>query len=201
MSVTFSPNPALYLSPEMVTELALGQDNPLDIAGKYGLTAHEFGQLQAQEWFGAAIYRKREELQAHGITFTAKAMMMAEEMWTDIYQASKVSDMRMEHRIAAAKELTDISGMKPKAAAGVPGSGPSFTIQINLPSDPQGPTTHQLHTEKAKVEPALTIEMDGMALPPKPIGMKVPDFKLKDDLVGAPVAAHLMPATSPVRWP
>lgn len=182
--LAWTPNPALYLSPEMVAELALGQDAPLDIAQKYGFTAAEFGQLQAQSWFAEAVFRKREELQANGITFIAKAGMMAEEMWSDIYQLSKSTDMRVEHRIEAAKQLADLAGMKPKAAAAQP-HGPAFTINIQLPPNPQGPQAAVIDSHAVERPAAMVIELD--QLPPKPAGYRVPDFKLTPDLIGAPV--------------
>lgn len=183
--MNWQPNPALYLSPEMMAELALGVDPPLQIAQKYGMSAAEFGQLNAQAWFGEAVYRKREELQASGVTFVTKASMMAEEMWQDIFTQSKTTDMRMEHRIAAAKELTDISGLKPKAAAHA-GAGPSFTINIQLPAEAQAPSRHVLETRTVeKAEPMIIDMTPVQAIPPKPDGLRIPDFKLTDDLVGA----------------
>lgn len=184
---SFEPNPALYLSPEMVAELALGQDPPNEIAQKYGFTVAEFQQLNAQTWFGEAVYRKREELQANGVTFLAKAGMMAEEMWQDIYRTSKTDgQMRMEHRIEAAKQLTDIAGLKPKAAAAV-ASGPAFVINIQIPDEKQAPSTHKIDRPKAEQAEPMVIDMRPVAaidLPPPPPGLKVPDFKLTNDLAG-----------------
>lgn len=199
MLPSWTPNPALYLSPEMVAELALGQDPPLHIAQKYGMSPAEFEALQSQEWFGAAIYRKREELQANGVTFVTKAQMMAEEMWQDIYTLSKSTDgMRMEHRIEAAKQLTDIAGLKPKAAAASAG-GPSFTINISIPDNPQGPQLRSVggHSEAEKA-PALTIEMKPQDdFPKPPVGFKIPDFKMTPDLVGNQAG---LPPTQPLAY-
>jgi hypothetical protein len=201
MLAPWTPNPALYLSPEMVAELALGQDDPLTIAQKYGMTVAEFEALNAQPWFGDAVYRKREQLQAEGVTFVAKAQMMAEEMWQDIYQLSKSGDgMRMEHRIEAAKQLTDIAGLKPKAAA-ASANGPSFTINISIPDNPQGPQLKAVggHSEADK-PPAMVIEMKPADdFPKPPPGLKIPDFKLTPDLVGNPLAGG--PPTQPFASP
>jgi hypothetical protein len=186
MLASWTPNPALYLSPEMVAELALGQDDPLTIAQKYGMTVAEFEALNAQPWFGETIYRKREQLQAEGVTFAAKAGMIAEEVMQDIYTLSKASDgMRMEHRLDFLKQMVDVSGLKPKAAA-VSAGGPSFTINISIPDNPQGPQLRNVggHSE-ADNPPAMTIEMKPADdFPKPPPGLKIPDFKLTPDLVG-----------------
>jgi hypothetical protein len=196
--LAYTPNPALYLSPEMVAELALGQDPPLDIASKYGFSAAEFQQLQAQPWFGAAIYRKREELQASGITFAAKAAMMAEEMWQDIYTVSKGSEMRMEHRLEAAKQLSSLGGLAPKEARGA-NTGPQFTITIQIPSDAQGPSMRKIEQAEAKPDPMVIDLTPGVSLPPVPAGFKVPDFKLTDDLVGKPAIPSVAGQALPVN--
>lgn len=198
-----TPNPALYLSPEMVAELALGQDPPLQIAQKYGFSPAEFEALQAQAWFGEAVYRKRDQLQAEGVTFAAKAGMMAEEMWQDIYAMSKTTDMRMEHRIDAAKNLTDIAGLKPKGQA-IGTGGPSFTINIQLPDNPAPPNPRMIggHSEADKA-PVLTVDFKPVDdFPKPPPGLKIPDFKLTPDLVGVSGLASLAHAVmGPPREP
>lgn len=184
-----APHPALYLSPEMVAELALGIDPPLDIAAKYNVSAAELQELQALPWFQEAIYRKRDEFSASGMTFAAKAGMMAEELWQKLYVEAMTTAARTEHKIDIATKLTDIAGLKPKIAAANAGpAGPQFQITINLPSDMQGPSQRKVEARTTAAEP-LVLDMTPITpsqdLPPKPLA--VADFKLKDDLTGLPL--------------
>lgn len=181
----WTPNPALYLSPEMVNELALGIDPPLQIAQKYGLTAAEFTALQAQEWFGAEVFRRRDQLHAEGMSFQVKAKMIAEEVMQDFFQTTKTKDVRPEHILEFLKQTAEYGGLKQKVLANQGPAGPAFMIQINLPAGAQGPgSAAQLNVTPDKPAP-MVLDLKAMdPLPPLPAGMKVPDFKLTKDLVG-----------------
>lgn len=181
--MTWQPNPALYVSPEMIAELALGLDPPLDVADKYGFNPAEFGQLQAQSWFAEMVVTKRVELTTNGQTFVAKARMMAEEMYTDLFKASKANTLSHTLQVEVAKQLAGAAGMNARAAEAP--SGPAFAITINLPGEAQGPSMRVVDKVASEKPQPLVIDMTPMApLPPKPAGRTVPDFKLTDDLVG-----------------
>lgn len=179
----WTPNPALYLSPEMVAELALGQDDPLTIAAKYGLSTAEFESLNSQEWFGQMVYQKREELTSDGMTFKIKARMIAEEVMQDVFSLSKTpTGMRPEHRLEFLKQVAEYGGLKPKQGHEGP-TGPAFAITINLPDNPTGPQSRAITGETMVKPDPMIIDMN--PIPPKPEGFKVPDFKLTNDLTGA----------------
>lgn len=180
----WSTNPALYLSPEMVAELALGVDPPLQVAQKYGLSPAEFMALQAQDWFGKEIYRKREELHADGMTFQVKARMIAEEVMQDFFRKSKTQDLRPEHLLEFLKQTAGYGGLTPKVGAVTGPAGPAFQINITLPDNPQGPSLAKIETADAPPEP-LIIEMTAQeSIPPPPPQIAVPGFRLTNDLRG-----------------
>lgn len=172
------PNPALYYSPEMVAELAMGMDPPYDIAARYGLSRDEFDQLQAQTWFGELVARKRQELADDGILFSSKAAMMAEELWTRLFQAACTGTLAHPLVVETAKQLTEIGQLKPKAAAGQVGGGPAFQLNIQVNGVPTGRAVAVEATKDAPPEPAMSITL-GDPMPEKPPGLRVPDFDLR----------------------
>jgi hypothetical protein len=173
------PNPALYYSPEMVAELAMGMDPPYDIAARYGLTRQEFDQLQAQAWFGEMVARKRQELSDDGILFSSKAAMMAEELWARLFQAACANQLAHPLVVETAKQLTEIGQLKPKAAANVGGGGPAFQINIQVNGVDAGQAKARgVSAEVVEAAPVISIPLEP-GLPPKPAGLKVPDFDLR----------------------
>jgi hypothetical protein len=187
------PNPALYVSPEMVIELAMGMDPPLDIAQKYGFSVAEFMALQAQEWFGKMVAEHRLVLHERGITVQTKARVILEEGLQDLAAKSKSTDgLRPDIHMDMLKLAYDVSGLKAEQARNVPqaGSTPGFVINIVVPEGRQGPSIHKIDRGVADKPAPMVIELTPTAtdeLPPMPKHIKVPDFKLKDDLLGTPL--------------
>lgn len=182
---SWTANPGIYTSPEMVAELALGAEPPLDIAHKYGMTPDEFGFLQAQPWFVDAVYRKREELQANGVTFQAKAKMMLEEGLTDLFKLSKTGQMAANLTLELTKQLAEVAGVKQQAKLPQTENAPTFAINIVLPDNPAGPSQRHVEATTIPQAPPMVIDLKARTvdtLPPKPQGFTVPDFKMNDDL-------------------
>lgn len=181
------PNPALYLSPEMVNELALGMDDMYAIAARHGLSRYEFDQLSDQQWFGQLLVTRRMLLADQGVTFPLKAAMMAEELWQDIFAKHKGGDLQVALALDMAKQLTEIAGMKPKdRMPGAAVGGPAFQININIgEAAPPEPRKAKAPDPKQVIEakPVVSVAF-GDPLPPKPAGFVMPDFKMTPDLVG-----------------
>lgn len=191
MNIPIHPNPAMFLSPEMVQELALGMDTPYDVAATYGLSQREFDKLQAQPWFGELIAKKRMELADTGILFTAKAAMMAEELWQKLYQHATAGTLAHTVMLDVAKQLTDIGKLRP--IPGQPGdTGAKFQININVGEIKENV---RMVDKAIDVTPTISIPLD--ILPPKPEGFRVPDFKLTPDLVGNAQAVQAALAAAP----
>lgn len=187
-------NVALYLSPEMVHELALGMDPPRSIVVKYGVSDAEYDQLCAQEWFGEMIAKRRMELHSDGVTFAAKARMMAEELFQKLFQSATTGNLAHPLMLDLGKQLTEIGGLKPKVGVQDGGArAPAFSINIQVNTD-TAQKSGQRPTGAIDVTPVkVSIPLDPM--PPKPEGFRVPDFKLTPDLVGSAQAVQAALAT------
>lgn len=184
---TIHANPALYLSPEMVTELALGMDPPKDICARYGIADFEYAKMASQEWFGELVAKRRMDLNDNGQLFEGKARMMAEELYVRAYQQALTGGLTANLVIDLAKQLAEIGMPKSaRATANMP-TGPQFQININMPADRQGPGKAELARDITPPKVTVTIPAD--PIPPRPEGFRVPDFDLRRGaLVGTPQA-------------
>lgn len=131
-------SPGLYVSPEMVTELAMGLDPELAIAAKYGLDAVAYQALSGLEWFQAAVYRRRQELADEGVTFAIKAAMVSEELMMEGYKLAKAGSMKPNEITDLLKVTSSLAGMQPKHTQAQAG-GAAFQIVINVPDQVSAP--------------------------------------------------------------
>lgn len=198
----YHSNPALYTSPEMILELALGAEPDLDIAAKYGITAAEFGQLQTYEWFVQMVVERRMDLAQQGLLFEHQAGMMAEEIYKKLYQQAITGTLAHTLMLETAKAMREIA--KPKQAAGAVGpGGPAFQINIQVNGvDAAAAKGRRFDDTVAKpTVPVISIPMGQVqTIPPKPEPLRVPDFDLRvGALVGTPnaVAAAQAPLAMP----
>ena len=123
----------LYYSPELVAELAMGADDPYDIAARYGMEDTHLDHLLEQDWFQRLVAQKRHEFHDTGMLFVAKAGMMAEALLTRLFQQSMAGVIAAPLTVEVAKQLTDIGRLKPQPQGSTPGSaGAPFQINIQV---------------------------------------------------------------------
>jgi len=182
------PNPAMYLSPEMIREIALGMDAPDEVAARHGFSHAEFMRLQNQEWFGRMVVESRMELDRDGHTNVAKGKMMLWETYQRLYQMSLAGQLSAQLSLELTKQLADVTGEKSRQAVDQGSRGPAFAININLNAGEALPPGPRPVEGQAKVIEPVTISIPKDDLPARPEGMRVPDFKMTRDLVGTPVA-------------
>lgn len=132
-------SPGLYVSPEMITELAMGLDPTATIADKYGFDPVAFGALSQQGWFQEAVVRRRTELSEEGVTFQAKAAMVSEELMMEGFKLARAGLMKPDEVTNLLKVTSGLAGMQPKHTVQPGEAGARFMIQINMPGDAQGP--------------------------------------------------------------
>jgi hypothetical protein len=196
------PNPALYLSPEFVLELALGKDSDSDICARHGVEPGDYAWMSGQDWFAQMVAQKRMELADNGVLFSAKAGMMLEELLALQYKSAITGNLNGALINDLIKQLADITGQRgPKTSAQAGPAGPAFQLNINVSAAPAGDAPRQTYVDVdaqvVETPPTLSIPLDG--LPPKPPGFRVPDFKLTPDLVGTASAQQAALANSAMR--
>lgn len=184
-------NPALYLSAEMMLELAIGLEPPVKVAAKHNIDAVTFATMTTQDWFMDALLRERERLRDEGFTWQAKAKLMNQEVIQDLFKLSKANGLKPETQLEFSKHLSDMTGeRKPVNTLG--SAGPQFQITINMPDNPRGPTNVKdlIQSQKAAKLPPMVIEMGSPpdTLPPAPAHVSA--MALPGDLVGPPLSAE-----------
>lgn len=121
------------INPEMIVELALGQEDPYAVAARYGLDAEAFVSLRANKHFRTAVARKLAELQKEGVTFKIKTAMMAEALIEELYKRAKDPEMSTSALLQIVQWLTRVGDLEPKTT-GPQGPQNGFNVVINLPA-------------------------------------------------------------------
>jgi hypothetical protein len=203
----------LHYDPQMVAELALGADHPHEIAARYGVDTVDYEHLSTQPWFERLVAEKRHEYHDTGVLFTAKAAMMAESLFTRLFQQSMAGSLTQPLMVETAKQLADIGRLKPQPlnTQPLPGATPAFQINIQVngsdvlasttpamvavPADPPSAAEAVMRLEFGDTvptpDPAAAADTQLDALGPAPVGIRVRDFDLRPSaLVGDPMAVQ-----------
>lgn len=201
--VPIHPNPAMYASPEMVQDIAIGKDPTYEIAARYGLSQGELDWLLTEEWFARSVAQRRLELHENGMLFSAKARMMAEEMFQDLFQLSKADQLAHPLRVDVAKQLSILGDMVPKGGVTAGDGQPRFQLNIQVNGVDQAAARRtRLDVEDVKPVVTMHIPFSGPAVAAAPVqaDLTVPDFQIpapNRDLVGTAEAMQAAVAQPP----
>lgn len=120
----------LSVPDKMLTELALGTDEPANIANRYGFDDIDFEALQQQPSFNKALSARTAELESKGEIFKIKARYLADDLLGDVYlDAKETKDARV--RLDAIKFLSAAGGVAQPVQQRAD-TGRQVNIQINL---------------------------------------------------------------------
>ena len=123
--------PALDIPQEMILAVAIGMEDPVDIAARYGFDSARWKALEAWKPFNDAVAKQRAELEQNGVTFRIKAKALTEDVFEDAYKIARSNDATLLQKLEFVKLGAKLGDMEPKASAQV-ASGPGFSITINL---------------------------------------------------------------------
>jgi len=124
-------NNLLSVPDKMLTELALGTDEPSSIASRYGYDVVDFETLENQPHFKRAMAARVAELESKGEIFKVKARYLADDLLEDVYKDAKAT-VDPKVRLEAIKFLSAAGGVAtPPQKAGA-GDGRQVSININL---------------------------------------------------------------------
>lgn len=130
----------LSVPDKMLTELAIGTDDPEVIASRYGFSAVDFELIESQPSFKKALSSRVAELESKGEIFRVKARYLADDLLADVYaDAKETKDARV--RLDALKFLSAAGGVATPPNTGNQTQGRQVSISINLGSaNPAGAT-------------------------------------------------------------
>ena len=122
----------LELPPAMITDLAMGNSDPIAIVKKYDYTFEDYMKMATYDWFHRAVAERKTQLESEGFTAKIKFGAMAEDLLANAYRAAVVSDS-VAIKLDVAKYLSKISGLEPQPnAVQLGGGGGAFQLVINF---------------------------------------------------------------------
>ena len=118
--------------PEMLFYLALGREDELVVASRYGFSVEDYHRLCELRPFQVALASQRAQLDKDGITFQVMAAMQAAELRDKTWMQAMGPDVPLSHRLEALKTFAKLGNLEPKEVKGPAGAGTGFSIMINL---------------------------------------------------------------------
>lgn len=160
------PEPALDVPQELILTIAMGMEDPKEVASRYGFEGLKWEKLQTWKPFTDAVAAKRAELETSGITFKIKAKALTEDVFEDAYKIARSNDATLLQKLEFIKLGAKLGDMEPKASTQVQ-AGPGFSITINLaaPKAPE-PVTIDAVEEVKEIEQDEAI-VEEIAVKPK----------------------------------
>jgi len=125
------PPPALDIPQEMILAIAVGMEDPQEIAARYGFESTRWTSLQQWKPFNDAVAKQKAELEQNGVTFRIKAKDLTEDVFEDAYKIARSNDATLLQKLEFIKLGAKLGDMEPKANAQI-AAGPGFSITINL---------------------------------------------------------------------
>lgn len=113
---------------EMLTQIAVGLEDPFTIATRFGFDFASWTKVQGSPWYVRALEAKRRDLDAQGFTFRAKMGMLAEDMLVNVYKEALVSTS-LALKLDVAKYLTKVADLEPKVASQIT-PGERFSLKV-----------------------------------------------------------------------
>lgn len=123
--------PALDVPQELILTIAMGMEEPREVAARYGFEGARWDKLKEWKPFRDAVAQKTAELETSGITFKIKAKALTEDVFEDAYKIARSNDATLLQKLEFIKLGAKLGDMEPKTNTQVQ-AGPGFSITINL---------------------------------------------------------------------
>jgi len=123
--------PALEVPQELILAIAMGMEDPKEIASRYGYEGLKWEMLNGWKPFIDAVASKKAELETSGITFKIKAKALTEDVFEDAYKIARSNDATLLQKLEFVKLGAKLGDMEPKTNVQTQ-AGPGFSITINL---------------------------------------------------------------------
>jgi len=143
--------PALDVPQELILTIAMGMEEPREIASRYGFEGARWEKLQQWKPFRDAVAQKVAELETSGITFKIKAKALTEDVFEDAYKIARSNDATLLQKLEFVKLGAKLGDMEPKTNTQAV-AGPGFSITINLSPPKEEPVIIDQVEEVIKIE-------------------------------------------------
>lgn len=131
-SVAFGIN---QIPAKFVDALALGMEDPDQLARVFGLSDELWETAQKSTHFQMEVAAKKSEYDKNGVTDRLRIRLMTMDLIEDLYKRARVDEAVSTLQLnEIVKTLSKLADMEPKNnAVQVGTSGPAFSINIILP--------------------------------------------------------------------
>lgn len=119
------------IDPELVFGVALGMEEPEDIAERLGYSLSEYREIEKLKAFQIAVKKSRAELDKNGDMFRGKAHIIAEKVMDTAYAKALDPTTPLKETTEFLKVVSGLADLVPKANVQATGSG--FQVNIVLP--------------------------------------------------------------------
>lgn len=119
------------IDPELVFGVALGMEEPEDIAERLGYSLSEYREIEGLKAFQIAVKKSRAELDKNGDMFRGKAHIIAEKVMDTAYAKALDPTTPLKETTEFLKVVSGLADLVPKANVQTTGSG--FQVNIVLP--------------------------------------------------------------------
>ena len=129
------PEPNLSgVSSDMVYHIAMGLEDPADVALRYGFEGQGWEKLKNSKAFQVAVKQAQAELEENGINFKNKAKLMAGDLKEMFFRMAKSGELSPGQAMRFWETLIRVAGLEPKNEPVAADTGAKFSVNINLGS-------------------------------------------------------------------
>lgn len=125
----WQPSTMVDVPPEMVISIAMGLEDPDEIASRYGFTGAKWEKLQAWKPFLDTVANQKAEFEKSGLTFRLKAAMKADLLADKVFVDAMSNDVTLMQRLEAMKLFAKLGNLEPKEEKA---QGPQTTFAISI---------------------------------------------------------------------
>ena len=123
---------ALDVPPLLISEIALGMENPVFIAARHGFSEAEYNELAAYPVFKLAVEHQKALYEREGVTYQNKAAVQAQYLADKVFTDAMRPDTPIPQALAAAEFFRKAGALEAKAKASETAAGPGFSVVINI---------------------------------------------------------------------
>ena len=128
--ITTPAPPITDVPAELILHLAMGLEEPADIAARHGFSPDQFEALCQWEPFLVQIEAKKAQLKQEGWTFRVKNAFYAEEIGEKLYLHAMSDQATFPQLLDAYKTTARLADLEPKGSTSA--GGDKFSVTLNL---------------------------------------------------------------------
>lgn len=160
IEIGWRPKTLIDIPPEMVASIAMGMEDPDEIADRHGFTGAKWEKLKAWKPFNDTVAMQRAEFEKTGVTFRLKSAMKADMLADQVFVAAMGNDVPLGQKLATLQYFTKAGDLEPKDTKNL-NNMDGFSISINI----GGPGNQTVTVEGAKTEPADVLDVSARPTP------------------------------------